>query len=368
LSNKKKKILFIAPFPPPITGMAIVSKRIIDGLIDKYDFCTINFSKNNFIQGVNSFHRIIEVLKIFIRIIIKSIIADFIYLTLSQSVAGNLKDLFILFLTFGKKKIVHLHGSGIKQTVFDRWPAIRYINKKLYKNVDRVIVLSDSLKKNFAGIAKESRIISVPNFAESYFFLKEDEIREKHSFAIMNILFLSNLLPGKGYIELIETAIRIESELPGKFGFHFAGDFETDRDRSHFLSKIKNQKQIYFHNSVKGIERINLFKLCSIFCLPTYYPFEGQPLSILEAYATGCYVITTSQGGIRDIFKDGENGSLVEKKSVQSLFDAFKHLLFKPRSEILHIGLNNNKYAKKYFSPDIFMKNIDNIFSEFGKS
>jgi glycosyltransferase involved in cell wall biosynthesis len=53
---------------------------------------------------------------------------------------------------------------------------------------------------------------------------------------------------------------------------------------------------------VDGPGKKNLFSEAHIFCLPTYYPYEGQPIAILEAFASGCVVITTNHSGISDFF------------------------------------------------------------------
>ena len=69
-----------------------------------------------------------------------------------------------------------------------------------------------------------------------------------------------------------------------------------------------------------GEKKRRLFAEAHVFCLPTYYSYyEGQPISILEAYASGCVVITTDHGGICDIFKDKINGFRVEKRSCLSI-------------------------------------------------
>ena len=47
--------------------------------------------------------------------------------------------------------------------------------------------------------------------------------------------------------------------------------------------------------------------------------FEGQPISILEAYASGCVVVTTGQRGILDVFGDGINGFEVVAGSAESI-------------------------------------------------
>ena len=62
---------------------------------------------------------------------------------------------------------------------------------------------------------------------------------------------------------------------------------------------------------VSGKKKRDLLENCDIFILPTNYPYEGQPISILEAYASSCAVITCNHSWIPDIFEDGTNGMYV---------------------------------------------------------
>ena len=77
--------------------------------------------------------------------------------------------------------------------------------------------------------------------------------------------------------------------------------------------RTKSRKDLisFTMDQVEGEEKRNLLKQSHIFCLPTFHKFEGQPISILEAYASGCIVLTTANGGINEIFKNGTNGFLV---------------------------------------------------------
>ena len=56
-------------------------------------------------------------------------------------------------------------------------------------------------------------------------------------------------------------------------------------------------------------EVISLLGQTDIYCLPTDYP-EGFPTSVLEAAAAGCYVITTSRGGSRELILDEGYGTV----------------------------------------------------------
>jgi len=68
---------------------------------------------------------------------------------------------------------------------------------------------------------------------------------------------------------------------------------------------------------------------CSVFVLPSYYR-EGTPRSILEAMSMGRAVITTNLPGCRETVVDGENGFLVEPKSVETLLEALNFFIDKP--------------------------------------
>ena len=360
-----KKILFIAPLPPPITGQSVASEKIINNLKYEYIFNTINFSKKNFKHGISSFGRILEVIDIIKKVIKNRKTADIVYLTLSQSLAGNIKDLIILFLTRSKKQIIHLHGGGISNIIYDRHPVIFYLNKIILKHVDKIIVLGKSLKSIYSFL-DEKRICVVPNYSDKYLFLNEKDIREKYKTDSINILFLSNLIPGKGYKELADAAVNLSEKYKNKISFSFIGGFESGDDND-FLEKINSIENIKYHGVVKGYDRLEYFKKAHVFCLPTYYPYEGQPISILESYAAGCNVVTTDHAGIGDVFYDNINGRYVEKKSVESLQSVLDNLIteyFNDKSRMLKTGLNNREIAEKKFTEKNYLNNIKQIFDD----
>lgn len=66
----------------------------------------------------------------------------------------------------------------------------------------------------------------------------------------------------------------------------------------------------------------------SVYVLPSYR--EGTPRTVLEAMAMGRAIITTDAPGCRETVIDGENGYLVESKSVQSLVEAMEKLINQP--------------------------------------
>lgn len=67
----------------------------------------------------------------------------------------------------------------------------------------------------------------------------------------------------------------------------------------------------------------------SVYVLPSYR--EGTPRTVLEAMAMGRAIITTDAPGCRETVTDGDNGFLVEVKSVESLVKAMEKLILQPK-------------------------------------
>ena len=358
-------ILIIAPFPPPITGNSITTKVLHDKLVKNHKVKLINVSKDSFVQGINSIVRIVEILRILKKVWLYKNNADLIYLTISQSLAGNIRDIFIYLICFNNLSsfIIHLHGGGIKKMLFDKHRILYEINRFFICRMGGVIVLGQSLVSIFSDMIPKRKIHIVPAFAEDYLFINRKKIKKKYNnINPLRILFLSNLIKGKGYDKLANAYQCLSKEFQNKIRIDFAGGFETDSDKNTFLNKISSFDQMQYHGIIGPNKKKNLLYKANIFCLPTYYYLlEGQPMSILEAYASGCVVITTNHGGIQDIFNDGINGFEVEKKSSYSIKLIIEKIIDNTE-QLYHIGLFNRNTAENKYKSFNYCSSIEKIF------
>lgn len=359
-------ILFIGSVPPPVTGQSLACKVLLDELVKLHNVDVVNLSKDSFKQGINSLNRVVEIMLIFVKVFFKKQRADIIYFTISESVAGNIKDLIIYLLCYRhlSKMVIHLHGGSGFINIINSNNWLSYLNKLLIKRVGGAIVLGERHINNFSSCLPEDRIHIVPNFAEDYLFVTKDEITAKFAdITPIRLLFLSNLLPGKGHNELLEAYCALEPEKRRLFTIDFAGGFESDKDKQSFLDRISNYEQIRYHGVVHGAVKKKLFARAHVFCLPTYYPYEGQPISILEAYASGCAVITTDHSGILDIFTNNVNGYEVTKQSVCDLTSIFCNII-KNSIPLREMAINNHEYASKCYRVSIYCSNLMNILNK----
>jgi glycosyltransferase involved in cell wall biosynthesis len=322
------KILFIAPLPPPVTGHSIVSRVLLDELEHSHHAEVIDLSKESFKEGVDGFKRILQICKVLRDVFVKKKGVNVIYITIAESLAGNIKDLFIYLICFNKlsKLFIHLHGGTIKRQLWDRNAFLYTINKFFIRRMGGAIISGNSHLPIFANILPAEKIHIVPNFAQDYLFVNEKDISEKFSGNTLKILYMSNLIPKKGYSDLAHAFFAMPEDLKRRVRVDFAGAFESEEAKEAFLNKIRGEERITYHGIVGGDEKRSLFSAAHIFCLPTSY-FEGQPISILEAYASGCVVMTTGQSGIYDIFEHEENGIEIIPHSPESIVNAVSKIV-----------------------------------------
>ena len=355
------KVLFIAPLPPPVTGHSLAAQALFNELSLANEIYLVDLSKDSFIGGADTFKRYLEIYGV-IRKVFKNRKADTLYFTISESVAGNIKDLIIYLICFKQlpKMFIHLHGGSIKRLLFDKYKILCIINKFFISRLAGAIVLGPSHVEIFKGMLPVEKVHVVPNFAHENLFLEQKKIIAKFENLVpLKLLFLSNLISGKGYIELLDAYISLEKELKERISLNFAGAFESENQKESFLMKIENLKMVNYHGIVGGDEKTKLLSESHVFCLPTCL-FEGQPISILEAYASGCVVLSTTSGGIVDIFQDGINGYEVPPASVSGIKCAIERIV-KDSQKLQIIGSNNRKTAEELYRISIYNNSLKQI-------
>lgn len=345
-------ILYIAPLPPPLNGHSLAAQVFHEALVSDHALDIVNLNKKSFTQGIDSFRRIKDVLLIFLKVFKKQRHADLIYLTISESLFGNIKDLVIYLLCYRKLKnmYIHLHGGSLKKLLFDRYKVIAAINRFFLRRLAGVIILGDSHLEIFDQLVKKENIYIVPNFSQEYLFLSDAEVVDKFNhLQPVHMVFISNMIEEKGYLDILEAFLKLTPTEQAFFQIDFAGRFDADHKKENFLAKIKSIKQIKYHGEVNGAEKKHLFAAAHLFCLPTSF-FEGQPISILEAYAAGCVVLATRMGGIGDIFQDAVNGFEISTRSPDAVKQIFERVLSN-KDKLLSIARHNKKIAEEKYKP-----------------
>lgn len=357
--KENKTILFIAPLPPPISGHSYISEILRRYLILDFNVKSIDLKHNTTANGSFSIKRVLSVLKIFQKVIIYSKISDVSYFTISESKLGNIKDLIILLILFNHldKVVLHLHGGSLARNVLSN-KFIKKINNFFYKRVKRIIISGKSHKVIFKSIEK-NKIYILPNCIPDNFFIKYEKIKKKFENNNLVISYVSSMDQSKGYLDLFNGFKNLNKNLSSNFELNFAGGFSQIEDKVNFEDSIRNHKNIKYHGFISEKDKINLFHKTHIFILPTRY-FEGQPISILEAYSSACVVVTTNKPGINDIFDNEKNGFIIKDNSSSVISEILIKIL-NNKEKLLSIALNNYLLAKENYRENRYLYTLKNI-------
>jgi glycosyltransferase involved in cell wall biosynthesis len=348
------KVLFVAPLPPPTTGQSLACQVLLDELHARGDDVTvININKASLKSGVGSIGRILEIAGFLWRLLVDRRRYDLVYYTPAESYAGGLKDLCV-YLVLGRRlrhAFIHMHGgAGMRRLLSDEYPGVRAINAFFLRRMRGVVVLGRTFVSMYATLIPANRIKIVANFAQDDLFADRDSLRRKFLASTkLRVLYLSNLIPGKGYDDLLEAVALLSDEQRSNLTVDFAGLFESEEARQDFMHRISTLDCVKYHGGVFGEKKRDLLLGAHVFCLPTYYPYEGQPISILEAYAAGCAVVTTAHSGIPDVFEGEKNGVLVQARSPQSIAAALERVSREPRL-VRRCALTNARVARRLYT------------------
>jgi len=223
--------------------------------------------------------------------------------------------------------VIHIHGSYFR-TMYNNTPEWkRKIIDWSLRNVDGAIVLGKSLRYMFDGLLPSEKVFVCENGVPDEIFATKDEIKQKlekyTKDETMRIVYLSNLMKTKGILDLFE-AVKILKNKGIKVHLDVAGAIESEisNEVSEYLSELSDC--VKYYGVVKSEKKKQILLQNYIFCLPTYYYYyEGQPLSILEAMACGCAIVTTDHGGIKDIVNE-TYGIFVDKKNPTSIAEGIE--------------------------------------------
>lgn len=366
--TSKKKILLIVPLPPPVTGQSTISLKIYDYIKNNFEITVLNYARSSLKKSsIFSIGQMIKSIIFLIKIIKEKNKFDLAYINLSASFFGNLKDILFL-LSFGKKlrrkSISHIHTGTFFDYIEKINPVIKFLNKIVLKEINSFIVLSNSFKEQLSKITESENIIKIDNFFNNEMLLDYSIIKKKWSNPeVINIIFISNMLKEKGYLDLLYGFINLEKEFRNKFNLYFAGNFYNKKLEKEFLSIIKNQKDIFYLSHISGKNKIELFKKAHALFLPSYFK-EGQPLAILESYASGCVVFTSQSGGIKDIFVHNKNGKYLTKNKTFTLSITESLLeLYNSLDKYKEMAFYNRECSKQ-FTEETFFSKIDNIINK----
>ena len=120
----KRKILLIGILPPPINGQSLAFQSLMNEM--QVETLIITGKRNTSIWVI--FGKIFNYFGLLLRLIFKLIFRKYVvYLTISQSTEGFIRDFIIVIISkiLGSKVVVHIHGGNYDGFYYEQKPFIQ---------------------------------------------------------------------------------------------------------------------------------------------------------------------------------------------------------------------------------------------------
>lgn len=221
----------------------------------------------------------------------------------------------ILFLLGGKKlasspiTVVSLRGSDVPgYDPFNKGlqlfhKILRPFTLKIWRGVDHVVALSDSLRKTAQKVDKTIDYKIIPNGIEDAFFVKpERETRSER----LELITVSRIIERKG-IQHIVRALHDLSHIDYRLSINGTGNYLNSLKE--LVSQLGLGDRIVFGGFLTPEKVPQALAKADLFILPSMAEAFGNVF--VEAMAAGLPIISTKVGGIVDYVSE-ENGILVD--------------------------------------------------------
>ena len=345
MSRQSESVVFFCKFPPPHTGQTIATDLFGNLLEVKFKVRRIDTSMG-FIKpedfgwrwlkyhGAFAAHFLRQLQRL--RKTLRRSDVDTLYLVGSPSVLGLFRNAVTVRAArpHVAQIVAHVH-NGNYQEIFKGNIIRSFLSSYVESNIDRFIFTSSLLGRRLESFIPEPKRAVVHNTVSEEVRCTraevERKIRKRKARDTFRVLYLSNMIPSKGYLDVGESVTRLQERATMPVQADFIGDWPDARNRRAFLSRVEEwglQDVVTIHGHITDRRRIRQALLeADAFVLPTYYPNEAQPITIIEAMNAGTPIVSTRHASIPEYVFDGENGYLVDKRAPDQIARALRALM-----------------------------------------
>ncbi|MCP4590281.1 MAG: glycosyltransferase family 4 protein [bacterium] len=307
------RLLLIGTLPPPIGGGAVMLQHLAESLERREELrVTVLDTSGIRGSGIGGMLRFAGVVwRLFWRARQHDVLAMHVA-PYALAIIGPVALLIARVL--GKPLIVRKFGGA---TYRDFGFVHRHLGLWVARKADLYLVETKLLLRE----AKEDAIPRVDWFPNTRIMDDRSDQLERRPKPCCRFVFLSMLKATKGVKEVIAAAERLEAgSCVDVYGPFYDGISEAD---------FAGLKRVRYRGVVPPEHVHEVLVQYDVLLLPTYYPGEGHPGILLEAYNAGLPVIATRWKAIPEIV-DETCGILIEPRDPDALYETMRSLIDDP--------------------------------------
>lgn len=350
MKEDRMRVLMVGPDRSVHGGISGVINNYFDAGLDRMiELCYIG----TMVEGTK-FTKLLQAVKAYFRFLVKLPKYDIVHVNMASDSSYYRKSVFIRTAkACHKKVIIHQHGGNFPEFYEKELSGRgRRSVQKVLSMGDAFLVLGTAWRDFFGTIIEKDRITVLPNALSI-------PKREEKRYGAHKILYMGRLCKTKGIGELLTVIPRIRDRYPD-VRLYLAGIWEDGELKEQAASLKEYVTDLGW---IGGEEKQRYLKECDIFVLPSY--FEGQPVSVLEAMAYACGIVTTRTGSIPDMITENETGLFAESKDTKTLEESLAKLLEEPELT-RRLGENARRKVEAEFSIDNNLKQLFSVYETLG--
>jgi glycosyltransferase involved in cell wall biosynthesis len=275
---------------------------------------------------------------------------DVVHLNTSFDTKALLRDGVITSClpSAGPKIFLKFHGSDARLLKTSN-PLLHSLGRYLISRVDCIGVLSSEERENFlnAGVPEE-KIFVVKNAVENQAPASDPDFRSKLTLPadVPLLLFIGRFIEAKGLTDVIH-ACKILRDQNREFFLLCVGDGPARENAETEVNRLGLGSCVRFFGYVTEEQAAGFYANSTMLVFPTHH-YEGFPMVIFNAAASGLPIITTRIRAAADYLNEPDNCLWVEPKRPDLLAGKILRLL---ENEQLRLAMKaNNKGLVDRFS------------------
>lgn len=172
------------------------------------------------------------------------------------------------------------------------------------------------------------------------------------------ILFVGRLAPKKRVCDLLSAFASVRESVPESELIVVGTGPQEDALRAQ-AEELGIKDDVRFEGHVSDERVTEFYASAQAFALPSVW--EGHPLTLLEAWASGTPVVASAVEGIEEFVEHRENGYLVPPESPEELTEGLRYLL-EHGSEAEAWGENARRLAAEKYSWTATANRTDEVY------
>lgn len=229
----------------------------------------------------------------------------------------------------GTPVLMKVHGTDVNDYL--DVPSKRWQIMKAVQNSHAVMCASAALGERLvqAGAAPRQTAV-IYNGVDSARFFPARNNENRKSLGLTDeakvLLFIGNLKPSKGCVDLLDAFIEVAATQP-QLHLVFIGAGAARDTLLQRAARSGLSARVHLIGKIEHDQLPAWFAACNLFCLPSHN--EGVPNVVLESMACGVPVLATKVGGIPEVVPDFA-GELVPAQDAVALQAALRSALLRP--------------------------------------